>query len=85
MRLAAPTASGRRNPKKEDGPVTYDHQLMVRILRYLKPSIGLVVLAAVLLVLFSLISLAGPLITRIGIDDYINKCDFGRLIDLSLF
>jgi ATP-binding cassette subfamily B multidrug efflux pump len=58
----------------------YDHTLMVRMLRYLRPSLGLVVLATVLLIVFSLASLAGPLITQIGIDRYIAKGNFAGLL-----
>ncbi len=58
----------------------YDHALMVRMLRYLRPSLGLVVLATALLIVFSLASLAGPLITRIGIDRYIARADFPGLL-----
>ena len=41
----------------------YDHVLMTRILRYLKPDALMVVLATALLILFSAASVAGPLIT----------------------
>jgi len=58
----------------------YDHALMVRMLRYLRPSLRLVVLATVLLIVFSLASLAGPLITQIGIDRYIARGDFRGLL-----
>jgi ATP-binding cassette, subfamily B, multidrug efflux pump len=63
----------------------YDHRLMVRILRYLRPSMGLVVLATALLILFSLASLAGPLITQIGIDRYIAQGDLGGLARICLY
>jgi ATP-binding cassette, subfamily B, multidrug efflux pump len=63
----------------------YDQRLMVRILRYLRPSMGLVVLATALLILFSLASLAGPLITQIGIDRYIGHGDLGGLARICLY
>ena len=63
----------------------YDRQLMARILHYLRPLTGLVVLATALLILFSLSSLAGPIITRIGIDRYIAKGDMTGLVRICLF
>ena len=62
----------------------YDHRLMVRILGYLKPYFGLVLLAALLLILVSVTALAGPLITRIAIDRYIARSDFHGLVRISL-
>jgi ATP-binding cassette subfamily B protein len=57
---------------------------MVRLLGYLRPSAGRVALATGLLILASLGSLAGPLITRQGIDRYIARGDFPGLLRLSL-
>lgn len=54
--------------------------LLLRILTYLKPSIGLVIVAVFLLIGFSASSLAGPLITRIAIDRYIAQSDLDGLI-----
>jgi ATP-binding cassette, subfamily B, multidrug efflux pump len=62
----------------------YDHALMVRMLRYLRPSLGLVVLSTALLIVFSLASLAGPMITRIGIDRYIAHSDFHGLLRICI-
>jgi ATP-binding cassette subfamily B protein len=62
----------------------YDHRLMMRLMRYLRPCAGRVVLATVLLILVSLTSLAGPLITRIGIDRYIAQRDFPGLVRICL-
>ncbi len=62
----------------------YDHHLMIRILRYMRPSRGLVILTTVLLILFSLANLAGPFLTRIGIDDYIAKGDYPGLVKICL-
>jgi ATP-binding cassette subfamily B multidrug efflux pump len=62
----------------------YDHRLMTRMLRYLRPSAGLMVLATVLLILFSLVSLAGPWLTRIGIDRYIARGDTRGLLLICL-
>ena len=62
----------------------YDHRLMMRILRYMRPSRGLVILTTGLLILFSLANLAGPFLTRIGIDDYIAKDDYPGLVKICL-
>lgn len=62
----------------------YDHRLMMRLLRYLRPLAGRVALATVLLILVSLTALAGPLITRIGIDRYIAQGDFPGLVRICL-
>ena len=57
-----------------------DLSLLLRILKYLKPSAGLVVVAVFLLICYSASSLAGPLITRIAIDRYIAMSDFDGLV-----
>ncbi len=59
----------------EGGGRAYDHRLFMRILGYLRPSARRVVLATVLLVMVSLATLAGPLITRLAIDRYIADGD----------
>ena len=67
--------------------LAYDQKLLQRALRYLRPSLGLVLLATALLILYSLVSLAGPLITRYGIDRYIatgNGAGLGRICLLWL-
>ncbi|MDJ0765217.1 MAG: ABC transporter ATP-binding protein [Myxococcota bacterium] len=61
-----------------------DVALFARLLSYLRPSLHLVLLGALLLILFSLASLAGPLITRIGIDTYIAHQDMSGLIRICL-
>jgi len=70
-------------PEEQLGKV-YDHRLMRRILTYLRPSAGLVVLATLLLILFSISSLVGPLLTRIGIDRYIAQHDAAGLLRICL-
>lgn len=62
----------------------YDHRLMMRLLRYLRPSAGLVALATLLLVLFSLVSLAGPWVTGYAIDRYIAGGDAAGLLKICL-
>lgn len=62
----------------------YDRQLMTRILHYLRPLTGLVALATALLILFSFSSLAGPIVTRIGIDRYMANGDMTGLVRICL-
>jgi ATP-binding cassette subfamily B protein len=62
----------------------YDRRLMARILHYLRPLSGLVALATGLLILFSLSSLAGPIVTRVGIDRYIAQGDVAGLARICL-
>jgi ATP-binding cassette, subfamily B, multidrug efflux pump len=62
----------------------YDHRLMMRILRYMRPSRGIVILTTALLILYSLASLAGPFLTRIAIDDYIATGDYPGLVRICL-
>jgi len=65
------TASG-FHEEQELGKV-YDAALMRRLLAYLRPYARKVVLALVLLVLSSLLSLVGPFLIMVGIDDYIAR------------
>jgi len=74
-----------RTVVSEEGTVRiYDHRLMKRMLQYLKPSAGLVILTTTLLILYSLASLAGPFLTRIGIDRYIAQSDYPGLVRICL-
>lgn len=54
---------------------SYDRTLMRRILTYLKPYRGLVVLSIVLLLLVSFFQLAPPYLSKIAIDRYITPDD----------
>ncbi len=58
----------------------YDRRLMARLLRYIRPSLRLVVSATAILILASLAGLAGPLITKHAIDRYIGSGDFIGLL-----
>lgn len=62
----------------------YDSRLMRRIVGYLKPQTGKIVIATLLLVLFSALSLIGPLITSIGIDHYIANGDREGLLNICI-
>jgi len=61
----------------------YDSRLMGRLLRYLKPQWRLVLASTVLLILFSLSALAGPILTRIAIDDYITQGNYPGLLKIA--
>jgi ATP-binding cassette subfamily B multidrug efflux pump len=62
----------------------YDAALMRRLLRYLKPYIGKVILGITLLILSAGVELLGPLLIKIGIDDYIGKGRFDGLWFIAL-
>jgi len=62
----------------------YDSRLMKRLLVYLKPYVGWVVLAAVLLVVGSLLQLVGPLLIKHAIDTYVTTKDYDGLAMISL-
>ncbi|HET8679726.1 MAG TPA: ABC transporter transmembrane domain-containing protein, partial [bacterium] len=50
----------------------YDARLMRRLLGYVRPYRGPVAVAVVLLLLTSLVSLAGPYLVRVAIDEHIS-------------
>lgn len=50
----------------------YDRRLMARILGYLRPYRGLVILSVILLLLVSVFQLAPPYLTKIAIDRYLS-------------
>lgn len=62
----------------------HDSQLFLRIAAYLRPQLSLIAIATLLLVLFSVLSLVGPLITSIGIDRYIAGGDAEGLFEICL-
>jgi len=53
----------------------YDGRLMRRLVRYLKPYRGAVVVSLVFLLLQSIAQVAGPLLTKLAIDHYLAKPD----------
>jgi ATP-binding cassette subfamily B protein len=57
----------------------YDSRLMKRLLSYLNPYKIYVALAVFILFVISLLQLAGPILTKIGIDKYIAAGDFKGL------
>ncbi len=64
--------------------VYYDWGLFRRILSYLKPYRGLVILSIILLFVVSLLNLAGPYLTKIVIDDYIQVSNLDGLDQIAL-
>jgi ATP-binding cassette subfamily B multidrug efflux pump len=77
-------AGGPEEAFREEGlGKVYDHRLVVRILRYLRPDSRRVILATLLLIFFSVASLAGPLITSIAIDRYIAHGDYAGLARIA--
>ena len=57
----------------------YDNELMMRLLAFLKPYKAHVALTVFTLLLSSFAQLAGPYLTKIGIDDYIAKDNYEGL------
>jgi len=62
----------------------YDHRLARRLLRYLGPYRWVVLLSVALLIVVSVLRLAGPLLTEIAIDDHIQKGDAAGLTRIAL-
>ncbi len=60
---------------EEDQERAYDLRLMSRLLRYMRPHVGLMLLSLGVLVVSALFQLVGPYLTKIGIDDYILRGD----------
>ncbi|MFQ5604387.1 MAG: ABC transporter ATP-binding protein [bacterium] len=58
---------------------SYDSRLMARLLSYLTPFKTVVVLSVFVLLVASFTQLAGPFLTKLGIDNYIAKNDFSGL------
>ena len=62
----------------EDDPVapkSYDGRLFLRLLGYLRPHLGAVVLAFALIVAMAGLDLVGPYLTKVAIDRYIARGD----------
>ncbi len=63
---------------------TYDAALMRRLLKYVKPIRNYMILGVALLLLNSGLSVLGPILTKIGIDEYIVDKDTRGLLMISL-
>lgn len=70
----------------EDDPVakSYDRQLLVRLLKYLRPYKVPVVVSFLLIVVMAGLDLVGPYLTKIAIDRYMATGDAGGLSTLAL-
>ncbi|MFQ6112984.1 MAG: ABC transporter ATP-binding protein, partial [bacterium] len=62
----------------------YDNRLMKRLLSYLRPYRFFVAMAVNILFVAALLQLAGPYLTKIGIDEYIAEGDFEGLTFIGL-
>lgn len=62
----------------------YDWPLFKRILACLRPYTGRVIVAILLLLAVSLLSLAGPYLTKVAIDDYIRTSNYEGLDNIAL-
>ena len=62
----------------------YDARLMRRLLTYLKPHRGVVVVSILLLTAVSLVELAGPFLTKIAIDRHIANRDPDGLVRIVI-
>lgn len=63
---------------------TYDAALMRRLLRYVRPYYKRMAFAVALLLMASLFGIAGPYLTKIGIDEHIAKSDYAGLRWIAL-
>lgn len=69
----------------DDLPVKgYDHRLMRRLLQYVRPYRGRLVLAGIVVVLDALAGLAGPYLTKEAIDHGIRHHDLGYLDRIAI-
>ncbi|MBI3089944.1 MAG: ABC transporter ATP-binding protein [Candidatus Tectomicrobia bacterium] len=62
----------------------YDARLMRRLMGYLRPYRGLVVLTSLLLLAISLLQLVGPYLTKVAIDTYIVSQDYAGVRNMAL-
>jgi len=63
---------------------TYDAALMRRLLQYVRPYWKRVALAVMLLFVASVLGIAGPYLTKIGIDEHIAHGDYAGLTKIAL-
>ena len=62
----------------------YDARLMRRLMTYLKPYKGSIILAVTLLLVVSLLQLVGPILTMVAIDQYIAQGNGEGLFKIAL-
>ncbi len=70
--------------EEEELNKSYDSRLMIRLLAYLKPYKLIVLFAVGVLFLASVMQLAGPYLTKVGIDKYIANQDISGLNTICL-
>jgi len=71
--------------QEDSAPVkAYDARLMRRLLGYLRPYRGRVILAVILLAVSAAVGLAGPYLVKVAIDDGMLAGDQGKLLFVSL-
>ncbi len=63
---------------------TYDAALMRRLLQYVRPYWKRVAFAVLLLFIASVLGIAGPYLTKIGIDEHIMQGDYAGLTKIAL-
>ena len=63
---------------------SYDRQLLVRLLRYLRPYKAAVAVSFLLIVLMAGLDLVGPYLTKVAIDDHIARGDAPGLARVAL-
>lgn len=62
----------------------YDSRLVKRLVVYLKPYTGYILVAVVLLLLSAMARLVGPYLTKVAIDRYILPENYEGLLDISI-
>jgi ATP-binding cassette, subfamily B, multidrug efflux pump len=69
----------------DDDPLekSYDSKLLLRLLTYLRPYVGPVLLSFVLIVAMAGLDLVGPYLTKVAIDEHIQKGDAKGLFGIA--
>lgn len=63
---------------------SYDFRLASRLAHYLRPHTGLVILSLGVLLLDSLLNIAGPYLTKVAIDEHIRHGDLAGLTSVAI-
>ena len=71
--------------RQDDDPVghSYDWKLLRRLVAYLRPYRGAVVLSFLLILVMAVLDLAGPYLTKVAIDRHIAQGDLAGLTQLA--
>ena len=70
-------------PEEEIRGRAYDLRLIMRLLRYFRPHVGLVLFSLAMLMVGTLTQIAGPYLTKIAIDDFIIPGDTRGLMGVA--